>query len=97
MELIYHREAREELEEAIAYYEEQCEGLGAALQNEVIAAEHRIELAPERWVAFHPPFRRVLLNRFPYSVIYAIQKDYIFIVAVAHHRRQQGYWLDRMK
>ncbi len=40
--------------------------------------------------------RRKLLRRFPYSVIYLIEGQQLFVVAVMHHRRRPGYWLTRV-
>jgi len=36
--------------------------------------------------------RRVLVRRFPYSLLYRVDPDVIFVVAVAHVRRRPGYW-----
>jgi toxin ParE1/3/4 len=33
---------------------------------------------------------------FPYAVRYTIEADYILIVAIAHGKRQPGYWLHRL-
>jgi hypothetical protein len=41
--------------------------------------------------------RRCLLRRFPYGLIYALDQDDILILAVAHTRREPGYWRDRLK
>nr|CBX31560.1 hypothetical protein N47_E50720 [uncultured Desulfobacterium sp.] len=42
------------------------------------------------------PFRRHLLPKFPYSIIYAIEPDHIRIIAVAHSKRKPGYWSARI-
>ena len=39
--------------------------------------------------------RVLALHRFPYSLIYRIQRDEIRIVAVAHHSRRPEYWAGR--
>ncbi|MEW6688102.1 MAG: type II toxin-antitoxin system RelE/ParE family toxin [Pseudomonadota bacterium] len=39
--------------------------------------------------------RRVLVARFPYSIVYRHDPDFILIVAVAHQRRRPGYWRGR--
>jgi mRNA-degrading endonuclease RelE of RelBE toxin-antitoxin system len=41
--------------------------------------------------------RRCRLRRFPYGLIYAIDRGDILIVAVAHAHRRPDYWRDRMK
>lgn len=61
-------------------------------------------LGPARAEAFNAPgmgatyefgTRRIVLPRFPYSVVYEVHADHIVIVAVAHQRRRPGYWRDR--
>ncbi|MGH8701418.1 MAG: type II toxin-antitoxin system RelE/ParE family toxin, partial [Burkholderiales bacterium] len=42
-----------------------------------------------------PTARRILLNRFPYSVVYRTSSDEIIVIAVAHQRRRPGYWRRR--
>ena len=39
--------------------------------------------------------RRIILARFPYSLIYSIESERIWVIAVAHHRRRPGYWQER--
>jgi len=40
-------------------------------------------------------FRRLPAQRFPYSVIYRIDNESIFILAIAHSSRGPGYWRHR--
>jgi len=40
--------------------------------------------------------RRIILARFPYSLIYSIESERIWVIAVAHHRRRPGYWQERI-
>jgi toxin ParE1/3/4 len=37
----------------------------------------------------------VVLNRFPFALIYRIERDEVQILAVAHHSRRPGYWRER--
>jgi toxin ParE1/3/4 len=37
-------------------------------------------------------FRRCLVHRFPYGIIYAVEDDTIYVAAIMHLRRQPGYW-----
>jgi toxin ParE1/3/4 len=43
----------------------------------------------------HSRFRRYLLHKFPFSVVYFERSDFIEVIAVAHHRRKPGYWWKR--
>jgi toxin ParE1/3/4 len=40
--------------------------------------------------------RRRVLRRWPISLIYSVDDVSVFIVALAHDRRQPGYWLPRV-
>ena len=40
--------------------------------------------------------RRMLLHRFPLSIIYFEEPDAIVIVSIAHHSRRPGYWQTRI-
>jgi toxin ParE1/3/4 len=41
-------------------------------------------------------FRRILLDRFPYQLIYRVESDEIVVYAVAHQKRRPGYWRKRV-
>lgn len=94
--LLFHREAAAELEAAVEFYETKHEGLGLDLLSEVQAVTVQILATPRRWGFHHgTAFRRVLLRRFPYAVFYLETEAAIWVIAVAHCRRKQGYWLSR--
>jgi len=40
-------------------------------------------------------WRRALLRRFPYMVVFEVVEDRIVVWAVAHTKRRPGYWLAR--
>jgi hypothetical protein len=42
-----------------------------------------------------PSYRRLLLARFPFGLIYRFDGQDIVIVAVAHNKRRSGYWRKR--
>ena len=92
----FHREATEELDAAVGYYEQCVPGLGIELRKEVEAAAHKIQAAPLRWLAYSKRTRRFLIRRFSYLIIFIELTDEIFIVAVAHGKRRPGYWHDRI-
>jgi len=41
-------------------------------------------------------WRRILLRRFPFGVVYGVMDDQIVVVAIMHTRRKPGYWKNRM-
>jgi toxin ParE1/3/4 len=95
MTFSFHPEAEAEFLEAIEYYEERERGLGYDLSIEVFATIQNIITYPSAWPVVEEGVRRCLVNRFPYGVIYSIEQDEIFILAVMHLRRHPDYWKSR--
>ena len=92
MHVSFHPRAREEVEDAQAWYEERSL-LAAA--GEISVALRRIGEAPRRYPVAEHGTRRILLERFPFSVHYRVNEEEIVIVAVAHQKRRPGYWASR--
>ena len=97
MNLDMHPEARLELRDAIAYYEDHRDGLGLEFSREIYASINRVADAPLIWSRLTDNSRRFLTKRFPYSIIYQILDDAVLIVAIAHQSRKPGYWKDRLR
>ena len=90
-----HPLAAEEAVAADAWYYSRNPKVAAAFRIELSAAIEGIAEAPERWPAVQGRFRRYLLRRFPFSVVYFKIGPAIEVVALAHHRRKPGYWTNR--
>jgi toxin ParE1/3/4 len=87
-----HDEAALDLRLAARWYDERRRGLGAELVLAVDAAIAKIIEAPGRWPFFAAGARRYILRRFPYNVIYRVDRESIHILAIAHHSRRPVYW-----
>jgi len=90
-------EARAEFLAAVGYYEECRAGLGRRFREAVEAEVESVRRMPFRFRVIHAPFRRCLIPKFPYSVIFSIEPRFILVVAVAHSKREPGYWRDRIE
>ncbi len=88
--------AEEELEEAVRFYEARRIGLGLEFLDAIDAALARVRERPNAWRKFSPGFRRCLLERFPFALIYRVTESELIIVAVMHVRREPGYWRTRL-
>jgi toxin ParE1/3/4 len=95
MTFSFHPEAKDEFNEAIEYYEDCESGLGYDFSIEVHAAIQNIVNYPTAWPIVEEDVRRCLVNRFPYGIIYSIERGEIFILAVMHLRRHPDYWKTR--
>jgi len=94
-------EAAQELEEAAAWYEHEQAGLGVRFLD---AFEHAFQLLEEP----NPPLlsmdgeagkrgvQRLLLHKFPFSLIVTEMHESLVIAALAHHSRKPGYWKERI-
>ena len=87
--------ARNELSEAISYYNAQRQNLGSEFREEAWETIQRIRSFPTAWQALSTSIHRCQMNRFPYGLIYAALRDEIVIIAVAHLHRAPEYWRHR--
>jgi len=88
--------AQRELDDAVAWYNEQAAGLGYDFLDEVDRAVRRTVAFPMSCPEIEPGLRRCLLARFPYGLIYGIEDDSIVVIAVTHLHRLPRYWADRV-
>jgi len=93
---IFDPDARTEFLYAVRYYEECQEGLGRSFHIAIETAVKHVLDTPFLYRTFKAPFRRYILLKFPYSIIYSIEPDHIHIIAVAHNKRKPEYWLKRI-
>jgi plasmid stabilization system protein ParE len=84
------------VEEAVAYFDEQRDGLGDRFERELADTVEILAEYPRSGKPLSKLVRKLRLRTFPYNLIYTIDDDEIIIVAVAHHRRHTGYWRSRL-
>jgi plasmid stabilization system protein ParE len=87
MRLRYTGRAREDVEIAFAWYEEQRHGLGLDFLHCMEAAIETIIRMPKMYAKHHSIFRRALVKRFPFSIFYTLEKKGLIIHAVFDNRQ----------
>ncbi len=96
MRLEVHFEAREEFLQAVSFYEAQVPGLGLRFVAEIERCQNTLI---ETSLIGNPYGRRLrkftVGDKFPYSIVYAVLGDILFILAYAHGSRRPGYWRSR--
>ena len=97
MRVLFSQLAKQELDDASQYYEIEFQGLGKRFRAEIKMAAKRIAEYPEAWSVERGDIRKCLLHKFPYKLLYSIEKDHIIIIAVAHQHRKPEYWLGKKK
>ncbi len=95
MRFEFSPEAQAEFSDGESYYERQVPGLGARFRADVRDALKRLGHWPLAAPVERGQIRRMILSRFPYKLLYAIEPDHIYIIAVAHLHRAPDYWIER--
>ncbi len=94
--------AAEEAAEAAAWYERERPGLGAEFEQAIDAAldileQDVIPLTLLKGAAGTRGVKRLLLRRFPYSIVVQESATELLVIAFAHHARRPGYWRERLR
>jgi hypothetical protein len=97
MEVIYHPKADDEVLESARFYEQRSKGLGWRFLRAVQEADARIVRSPRAFPFLDEPIRKCVLDGFPFSLLFRIDDEGLFVVAVAHQRRRPGYWRRRLR
>ena len=89
--------AEREIDEAIEWYERQLPGLGAELVSAMRIAEETLTRDPERFAVLYVSrsgrrVHRLLLRRFPYSMHYLIDEQFVRVIAFMQANRDPRRW-----
>jgi plasmid stabilization system protein ParE len=99
--LTFDRHALAELSDAADWYEQQRTGLAVEFLHEADAVfkhlHERPLLFPRLLLCPDLDLRRALLKRFPFAVVFVHAGDEVRVIAVAHAKRREGYWLGRVR
>lgn len=89
--------AESEIAEAIQYYNERQPGLGHDFYYEFKVALNRLVSFPNAWPIFADPIRRILLQKFPYGVLYKVgESKTIIIYGLMHLRSCPNTWQSKV-
>jgi plasmid stabilization system protein ParE len=92
----FHPEAQNEFVLAARFYENQRQGLGLDFTLTIQRTYERLLESPASGAPFGRRLRRVLVPKFPYGLLYRVEADRIYIIAVMHLQRRPGYWRSRL-
>ncbi len=88
----FHPTAEDELADSALYYESKLVGLGSKFLSEVERGAELLREYPLLGPKVKNGIHWLVLRRFPYSLIYSLPGETLYILAVAHHRKKPGYW-----
>jgi len=95
MQFEFSPEAEAEFKDGERYYESQSPGLGGRFRADVRDGLRHLRNWPLAAPVERGDIRRLLLSRFPYKLLYSVEPDRIYIIAVAHLHRAPDYWTRR--
>jgi toxin ParE1/3/4 len=96
MKIQFAQEARAELVDNIRRYAREAGSAQAkAFRAEVRHMSTLIVTHPDMGAPTVGGCRFMVLDRFPFSIVYRRNADTLTIIAIAHHRRRPGYWARR--
>ena len=93
--LVVSPEAEADIETAFEWYEDRAEGLGRDFIFEARSSIKRITERPLSYPVALGMTRRILLDRFPYSIYYTVIDETIKVTACIHQRRSPRVWKSR--
>ena len=84
-----------DVERAGEYYRAEGESLDKRFIAAVNASVSLIRSFPGLGAPVHGRYRRVIVHRFPYSVVYREHSTFLRIVAVTHQKLDPSNWVGR--
>lgn len=92
----FHPEAEVEADAAFEHYFANSPTAAFNFDAELRAAYARLRRTPRICPLFLHGTRRVIVDRFPFSIVFRERLHDIQIVAVAHAKRRPCYWAKRL-
>ncbi|MBA2540594.1 MAG: hypothetical protein H0V17_13215 [Deltaproteobacteria bacterium] len=101
--LVVDGEAYAEAEAQVRYYAERAGeivSLRFAAEIEAVfrgLVEGRFVGVNHPRVRFRLPLKRVLLDRFPFAIVFYVENEVVTVVAVEALKKRPGYWRSRVR
>jgi len=92
MRISYSQRSQKELQEIVRYYDQIQQGLAEAFTDELQKQIQQCRASPKIGMLIDNTHRRLVMNRFPFTIVYRVVSDEIQIIAVAHQHRRPEYW-----
>lgn len=90
-------EAEDDSDQGYFWYESKKIGLGREFLTAVDACLQKISRNPKIYQAIYKDYRRAVVRRFPYSVIYEETSTDVIIYAVFDNRQNPNKWRERLQ
>lgn len=97
MRAIFHPEADDDFTRGLRHYTAIQSELGQRFYRHIDELVAEIEDDPTLFRIYRPPHARRHFRRpFPYAVVYVLQPEYIWVLAVMHFKQPPSYWRHRL-
>jgi plasmid stabilization system protein ParE len=93
--LLIKADAIRDMLEAFDWYETKQAGLGTEFLNEVSEYQNRISQNPQQYQV-HRNQHIAVMHRFPYKIVYEIERETIIVYAVYHDKRNPETITERL-
>jgi len=92
----FHPAARKEIQQAFDWYRQEASPLVATgFLDDFEQTLALLKRHPEIGETGNSQTRRLVFQRYPYTVVYRLAGETLEIVAIAHHSRKPEYWARR--
>jgi len=91
----FHSFAETEFTDSLEWYSLRNESAKNNFIREVLALTHLICKNPFAFPTIKGIKRRAPLNFFPFSIIYIVDEEGVFIISIFHHSRNPKIWKKR--
>jgi len=96
IQIVFHELAEKELYDSRDFYDDLVFGLGSKFVSEIEYVINRIRENPYSFPLCFSNFRKALLRKFPYGIIFQDDGSKVFILAIAHQSRKPKYYANRL-
>jgi plasmid stabilization system protein ParE len=81
-----------EVTEILDWYNEQNDFSAGEFHNDYLSSIEKLKANPQFYSYIHKQFRRLLMEKFPYKIIYEITGNKVIIYRVSHTSRDDRNW-----
>ncbi|MDR2844585.1 MAG: type II toxin-antitoxin system RelE/ParE family toxin [Puniceicoccales bacterium] len=98
-----NKNAERDISEVLTYYAERSAQTAERFYREFDACLRKIEQTPGQYPRvkvgnsfFYNSFRRCVLKKFPYCIIYKFDSRHVEILGILHFKRSSNIWKSRL-
>lgn len=95
-EIRYAAEVEQDLDSGFAWYESRDAGLGDEFLRAVQARISAVARTPEAHQVIYETYRRAVVRRFPFVIIYEYADGVVTVYSVFHTSQDPNKWRERL-